>query len=307
MLTSEKLIDKTKKKIKRKRYDLPLQRGSGGQMVTWIVGVMTFLLTLFIISSFGLHQLQSYWTQGIIGKMTVEIPFSETINHETKSVKELVNKLNNIDTVKATLIEHDEMQHLVGPWLGSDTNLQELPLPLLIEVTTEQSDTKLITAEIEKAISTTLPEAQLDTHQEWLADVIRLANTMRMILLIIALILTFTSALTVAATAKTRLALHREEVDLLHLIGATDSYIATQFQRQAFRLATEGASIGLLLALVILGVIGWFKNNLSQGLLPSIHLGVLEWVIILLMPIMAGLIAMIASRFTVLRALKELP
>ena len=307
MLTSEKLIDKTKKKIKRKRYDLPLQRGSGGQMVTWIVGVMTFLLTLFVISSFGLHQVQNYWTQGIIGKMTIEIPYSETITKDSKLVSELIKKLHSLDTVKAKLIEYEEMQHLVGPWLGNEANLKELPLPLLIEITTDHDDANAITKDIENIIANTLPQAKLDTHQEWLADVVRLANTMRMILLIIALILTFTSALTVAATAKTRLALHREEVDLLHLIGATDSYIATQFQRQAFRLASEGASIGLVFALLVLTIIGWFKNSLSQGLLPSIQLGVTEWFIILSMPIMAGLIAMVASRLTVLRALKELP
>jgi hypothetical protein len=29
---------------------LPLQRGSGGQLVAWVVGVMTFLTALFLVS-----------------------------------------------------------------------------------------------------------------------------------------------------------------------------------------------------------------------------------------------------------------
>jgi cell division transport system permease protein len=128
-----------------------------------------------------------------------------------------------------------------------------------------------------------------------------------MILIALAFILALTSALTVAATAHTRLALHRDEVDLLHLIGATDSYIAKQFQRQAFRLATEGAAIGLIIGLITVAIIALIKDQAGSGLIPGVELDMAQWVTLLITPLLAGIIAMIASRVTVLRALKEMP
>jgi hypothetical protein len=82
--------------------------------------------------------------------------------------------------------------------------------------------------------------------------------------------------MTVAATARTRLALHREEVDLLHLIGATDSYIATQFQ-------TTGLSVWRLRAPVRWPGYGAGHDGQSSpssrtvsatGLIPGVNLTV---------------------------------
>jgi cell division transport system permease protein len=171
----------------------------------------------------------------------------------------------------------------------------------------EDSDKTASAETIESTIKKSIPTAALDTHQEWLAELLKLAKACRMLLIGIAVVLALTTALTVAATARTRLALHKEEVDLLHLIGATDSYIANQFQRQAFRLATEGAAAGLVLAVVTLLIIGFIKHQMDNTLLPGLSLSWLECVSLLLTPLLAGIIAMIASRFTVLRALKEMP
>jgi cell division transport system permease protein len=293
--------------IKRKRYDLPLQRGSGGQLVMLIVGVMTFLMALFAVTSFGLNQVQTYWASGITGKMTIEIPYQAQAPVQAEQISKMVTALNKLKGVTAKALTDTDMQDLVGPWLGTSAELNELPLPKLVDITRQETDQMADNALIEKTAKSIIPTASLDTHQEWLADIVRLAKTLRMILLSIALILTVTSAVTVAATARTRLALHREEVDLLHLIGATDSYIATQFQRQAFRLATEGSVIGLVLAFITMAGIGWAKNNFGDGLIPNISLSGAEWLMLCLLPLFAGLIAMIASRITILRALKELP
>ena len=53
------------------------------------------------------------------------------------------------------------------------------------------------------------------------------------------------------------LSIHRTIIELLHLIGAQDSYIAGQFARHNLRLAFFGGLIGLLIALPVSGVIAW--------------------------------------------------
>ena len=294
---------------RRKRYDLPLQRGSGGQLVTWIVGVMTFLTALSLVITFALQHVQEYWTGGITGRMTIEIAYQQDSPVTPAMQQALVTELNKLPHITARALGQDDIAKLVSPWLGSSMALSELPLPTLIDITRLEGlkDLSATDEQIQSAAQKVIPRATLDTHQEWLADIVQLAKTIRMILLAIALILAITAAATVAATARTRLALHREEVDLLHLIGATDSYIATQFQRQAFRLATEGAAAGLAMALGTMALVAVVRNRVGEGLLPGVSLEIWQWAVLIVTPLLAGGIAMIASRFTVLRALKQMP
>lgn len=293
--------------LRRKRYDLPLHRGSGGRLVTWTVGVMSYLTVLMMVVIFALNAAQHYWQAGLTGRMTIEIPYDKNHPVSDATQKKLVNILNGLDGITAHKLDQHEIGSLVGAWLGNDTQLQDLPLPDLIDVTRSDSETTASIDEIKSTTHKIIPVATLDTHEEWLADLMRLAKACRMILIAISLILAITAAVTVAATARTRLALHKEEVDLLHLIGATDTYIASQFQRQAFRLATEGAAGGLALAIVTMLIINFVKSQLGDTVMPQFNLSWLEWICLLLTPLLSGVIAMIASRFTVLHALKQMP
>lgn len=301
--------------FRRKRYDLPLHRGNGGRLVTWIVGVMSYLTILMLVLVFALGAVQNHWEASLTGQMTVEIPADHAARASdafgAPIIDELVRKLDALPDIHARVLPLEEMEKLVGPWLGTGEVLRELPLPVLVDITLDgaldNNRTKERVALITETIRSLVPEARLDTHQEWLADLTRLAKACRMVLVAISIILALTAAVTVAATARTRLALHKDEVALLHLIGATDSYIATQFQRQAFRLATEGAAAGLLLAVITMAIVGFIKNQLGDTVVPVIRMGALEWLCLLLTPLFAGVIAMLASRFTVLHALKRMP
>lgn len=295
------------KLARKKRYDLPLHRGSGGQLVAWIVGVMSYLTVLMMVLVFALNAAEHYWQAGLTGRMTLEIPYDRANPVSEQDKQALTQKLNNLDGIKARVLTLDDMGTLVGPWLGDKASLAELPMPTLVDIAREDSPGAASDAQIQKAARQIISSATLDTHEEWLADLMQLAQACRMILIVISFILAITSALTVAATARTRLALHKEEVDLLHLIGATDAYIATQFQRQAFRLATEGAAGGLALALVTMTLISLVKRHLGDTLVPQFSMTWVQWVCLLLTPLLAGVIAMIASRYTILRALKKMP
>lgn len=46
--------------------------------------------------------------------------------------------------------------------------------------------------------------------------------------------------LTIALATQAALEIHREVIEILHIIGARDTYIATQFQLQALRMGLQG-------------------------------------------------------------------
>jgi cell division transport system permease protein len=300
-----------KKLFGRKRYDLPLHRGSGGILLTWTIGVMTYLVCLFMVVMFALNTMQQHWEQGLEGRYTIEIPYESLQKADSAiTIERLVNDLNGLRGVRAKRLDDQAMADLVEPWLGSRAMVAELPLPALVSIerlTVKDEKTVASVEDIQTVLNSVLPAARLDTHQEWLAEWLKITKAGRMIVLLIALILALTSALTVAATAKTRLALHKDEVDLLHLIGATDYYIAGQFQRQAFRIAAEGAGVGMICAFLTLGLVSLIKGQTPSQLLPHLSMNWLQWFFLILTPLMAGLIAMVSSRFTVMNALEELP
>jgi cell division transport system permease protein len=103
------------------------------------------------------------------------------------------------------------------------------------------------------------------------------------------------------------LSVHGRVIELLHLIGAQDSYIARQFQAHALRLALRGGVLGLLLAvLTVLGVADLLGRGDAMAL-PNLTLLPVEWTALPMLPLVVALIAMITARLTVLRTLGRMP
>ena len=130
--------------------------------------------------------------------------------------------------------------------------------------------------------------------------------------LAIVLLIGGAAVLTVVFTTRAGLAVHHAVVEVLHLIGARDGYIAGQFQRQALALALRGGLLGLLLTVATLLGIGHAGAATALfgervRLLPALALAPWHWLLLAVLPLFASLIAMLTARVTVLRALKRMP
>ncbi len=54
--------------------------------------------------------------------------------------------------------------------------------------------------------------------------------------------------MTVVFVTRTGLSIHRSVIEIVHLIGAPDSYVAQQFQAQSLRLGVVGGVVGTIQA-----------------------------------------------------------
>ncbi|MEL7029592.1 MAG: ABC transporter permease, partial [Pseudomonadota bacterium] len=115
-----------------------------------------------------------------------------------------------------------------------------------------------------------------------------------------------TAAIVIFA-ARAGLAANAEIVEVLHLIGAEDRFIAQEVQRHFLVLGLKGASIGLAVAvalmLVIAGVIGNSAETLEGFFLPQFGLGPAAALWLLTVPVGACLLTTLVARTTVLREL----
>ena len=77
-------------------------------------------------------------------------------------------------------------------------------------------------------------------------------------------------------TARIGLAIHHSVIEILHLLGAQDAYIARQFQVHALWLGLRGGVIGGMAAAVTVAILGPAGHILMLPMPATTH-GIFDW------------------------------
>jgi len=210
----------------------------------------------------------------------------------------------------ATVLEDRQIAALLEPWLGPDAGQLDVPLPTMIAVT-RRTDSAIDLAGLREKLQRVVPEAQVDDHGDWVADALGFLRSLQALAGALSALALAAAALTVIFVTRTGLATHRGVIEVVHLIGAPDQYIARQFQAQALKLGILGGIVGLGFgAATVLGigrVIAYSLDAANPGL--SFDFGLLpwQWVVLGILPIIVALLAMFTARRTVMRSLARMP
>ena len=123
-----------------------------------------------------------------------------------------------------------------------------------------------------------------------------------------ALVLLLAGALAAAVLLASRSALgsNRDMIEIVHLLGGTDSQVARVFQRAIAADAAAGGALGLALAVVVVLALGRRFAGLGAGLVDYGALMWSDWLLIALVPILSSLLAMATARLTVMHALRKM-
>ena len=288
----------------QRRRDLPLAGDPASRFVPGIIGIMVFLSVLVLATALVLGNAIDRWRLSYSVQMTVEVPPSGTGNG---AVQRVINVLSSTPgVIEARPLGEDKISELLAPWIGSDLDINQLPLPVLIDVRLSQPGA--VDAEaLQSVLEQDVPGIRVDDGRRWLDPVRSTAKALQMIA---AMILVFIAAGTIATVVfmtRTGLAVHRDTIAILHQVGARDHYIARQFQGQALRLALYGGVPGLVFAVLCLILIGRLAGQLDAPLLPELTLGGHGWIALIAVPVLAAAIAMVTARLTVLATLARLP
>ncbi len=293
-----------------RRRDVPLERDGSVRFLPWPIAFMVYLAALAMTAGIAMQKLVLRWDQGLAGRLTVQLPPPENDSDpeaRAESLERVMDLLAKTPGVaSARILEKDEIAELLEPWLGEGATEQDLPLPSLITVTLEDEAAPELAA-LSARLSRAMPGVVVDDHQRWLGNLIDFARTIETLAVLIVLAVGGSAVLTVVFVTRAGLAIHRGVIDLLHLIGAQDAYIARQFQGHALRLGLQGGVIGLALALVTVLLVSHLLERSQTALLPDLSLTLLEWLMLALLPVATALVAMVTARFTVLRNLSRAP
>ncbi len=296
-----------------KGYDLPLGTDSDRGFLLLLVGLMSFLAVLACAGTLSLHGMTQRWSSGLENKITIEIKAEdqdgtvlspETIRLETEKIAQMLQKNPLVKSYEA--LGDKEIRKLVSPWLGDDFSLEDIPLPGLIAVDLNVANEESI-EKLTQAIHALSPTSYVDTHREWLQDILRFTGTLQGVALLVALIVAVTTVAGIAGGVRSRMAIHKDQVEILHLIGASDAYIARQFQWYAVIIAFLGSILGTAAGLAMAALILFITGQSGTPLIPQISLDSTALALFCLLPLVACGIAGTTARQTVLRTLSLMP
>jgi cell division transport system permease protein len=200
----------------------------------------------------------------------------------------------------------DDMGHLLKPWLGEAGLMDELPLPTLLDITLD-SDHPLDLAALQIHLDSEVKGVIIDNHGTWFGRLVAAARMVNSLALIVFVLVEIAAAAIVVFVTRTGLEVHHEVVDLMHIIGASDGYIARQFQSHALVLGLKGGTVGLALAAAALLALQFAAGDPGSSLLPDLRLSASQWVAVAAVPLVTAGIAWTAARVTVMKTLRRLP
>ncbi len=286
------------------RSDLPLRRDSVGSFVLWLVMVLVFMASLAVTVNSYIGVLLDNWNRGVSGTLTVQIPVG---GGGDKAAALTVNKVVDVlkrhpAVAKAEAVSHAKVRDLLKPWLGDGELIDDLPLPALIDVEMRDEAPDAIAA-VTASIKTAAPEAVIDDHRVWLGRVMSLAQGFSVVALTIMALVTGALGLTIMFATRASLAEFSQVIEILHVVGAKDGYVARQFAQRALVQGILGGAAGLALYAPALVLVGYLASRVDPEVLPDAALPPQHWLIVAALPFAAGLLAMITAHVTVRRTL----
>jgi cell division transport system permease protein len=281
--------------------DIPFDRDGSGRFLPWLIALMVYLAALAASGALALDRDLASWDRGLSGALTVELPPAGRDAHDLDAAVAALRAAPGVLSARA--LTRDEVAQLLQPWLGAELP-RELSLPRLIDlrIVPGAADPAALAALVQKAA----PGAELDDHPAWLGRLATLVREIEATAIAVVVLIGAAAVLTVIFTTRAGLSMHRDVIELLHLMGARDGYIARQFDRQALRLGLVGGALGIALALATVLALGEAAG--AAALLGGgLGLGPLDYAALALLPVAAALLAMATARLTVLRALASMP
>jgi cell division transport system permease protein len=281
-----------------------------GRALVAVVAIMTFLASLTTGAVMLVRATASEWQSDVAREMTVQVrPVSgREFEAEVKRAADLVRGFPGIAEVR--VFSKEDSAKLLEPWLGSGLVLDDLPVPRMIVVKLVP-DTGADLAGLRRLLSERVAGATLDDHRGWV-DRMRAMSGSAVVAGVVILVLMFAATiLSVTFATRGAMAANRTIVEVLHLIGARDGFIAGQFQRHFLLLGLKGGLVGggaAILFFLISGsgsalFAGTAWADQFEALFGTFSIGLTGYIAIFAQIALIALIAAITSRRTVYRTL----
>lgn len=269
----------------------------------FVVAVLCFLACLTAMGVLAADRAARGWTGQITDAATVIVRprGGETPDAAAARAAEALAAVPGVSEARA--LEPEKAYDLIRPWLGDVSDLEDLPVPRLVEITLDAAHPADAGA-LDKALKAQDIDAAVDDHSVWIKDIRRAGGVVRGLGAGVFLLIAAAAGAVVAFATRAGLAARRDVVEVLHLAGAEDAYIARLFQVRFARVAGFSGLIGAAAA-AALGA-GLRLAGGGEGLSPALPLAWSDLLAVVPCPLVAALVAAAAARFTAVRLIRDM-
>ena len=244
------------------------RRNMAGAALSAVTLAMSFLACLALGGSLLADRAAERWLKRASSAMTVQIvdTRNQTAAEQLPAIMRVLETAAGV--AEARVLTRNELVALLEPWLGAGNVGDDLPVPLLVEIT---PDSTVPAADALAAeLAAVAPGARLDTHGHWRATLAAAAGALRAAAVGVLALVAFATATVIVFATRAGLLANRDILDVLHQIGATDGFIARRFESHFVRVGTLAASGGFLAALGVFYALGGLiaDARAPQFLLP---------------------------------------
>ncbi|SNR46929.1 cell division transport system permease protein [Puniceibacterium sediminis] len=275
--------------------------GYTARLTMFSAATMAFLAVFALALSLSAGRVAQEWGEALARSSTLRISAApEELSAQTAAALRVLETTPGVE--EARPLSAEEQQALLEPWFGPDLPVDTLPMPQLIDIveTPEGYDSD----GLRLRLSAEVPGAVLDDHTRWRRPLVAAASRLRLLGWVsIGLIAAATGAM-ITLAANAALAANAKVITVLRLVGATDAYIAGAFVRRFTLRTLGGAALGTALAIGAILVLP--DAGEAGGFLAGIGFQGWHWILPLVVPPLAALVALYATQAAAQRVLKEL-
>lgn len=272
--------------------------GLTAQLTVFVAAAMAFLAVFALTLALSMGRMAKLWTSELSRSVTVSVAGPDDgIFERTDAVFAILQTTPGV--TEARLLSEEEQRELLEPWLDEAPEMDALPLPRLIAVSTDETFAgEGLAARLEAEV----PGAYLDDHAAWQQPLVLAAKRLWWLGAGILTLILGVTAVVVGLAAQASLVANQQVIGVLRTVGARDSYIAGAFMRRFTLRGLYGALLGTIIGGAAIALVP--RGDLQQNFLAEFSLQGGEWAFLLLIPVAAGFAAYIATRWAAKHSLR---
>ncbi|NNU16575.1 hypothetical protein HK107_09610 [Parvularcula sp. ZS-1/3] len=278
------------------------ENGVSGASLALVIGVLAFLAGIALTGFFAVDAAVSNWSGELTGSVTVQVRgmTAEEIASGADDAEAILLDTEGLSEIRR--VPRSEAEELLEPWIGEGNLPQDLPLPVLITADVSP-ELRADLSGLRTALSDKVEGASLNDHSAWTDQLIASARRIRALTFFAFVLVVLAASSVIVFAARAGLAAHRNIVEVLHLVGATDGFIARQIGNRYLTLGLVGGAGGALVAWLSTKSLAMVTRD-AGGFLPAFSIDAKTALWLVVIPLLLGGLSTISARIAVLRALR---
>lgn len=274
--------------------------GFTARLTVFAAAAMAFLAVFALALSLATDRLADRWAAELARTSTLRISApQDQMAAQTAAAVRLLETTPGV--AEARPLSDADQRALLEPWFGPDLPVDTLPIPRLIEIIEDADGYDPVG--LRARLQAEVPGAVLDNHTKWRDPLVEAAQRLRLLGWVSILLISAATAAMITLAAQAALAANAQVIRVMRLVGAQDGYIAGAFVRRFTLRALSGAAAGT--ALGALGILLLPSADAAGGFLTGLGFQGFEWLWVLIIPLLAALVAFVATRAAAIRTLRE--